>query len=305
MSFITKFNIFPGHGRFKSERKKTDLEQERRIREQQVRKIRREEREKEREQRRDKDKERQKARLKEREVRRNERLKERAKEENKVERKRREQTKWRPVSKEIDWKKESMEKKKEINRRVGAPTSERSGRSEVKDRPARRHDESDSSDEDMTKPKIPSLMSIIAKDTKRGSGSRDTTPVERTKYDGKNTAELLSESRKRKLQQTEEEDAKRKPNARDKLEQKLKERKQQKQLPPPPPPRSKETKENPEELSSLKKIEQRLKERREKSRKEPDPRTLAGRKEMADGARLKRKQVKGKYIFLYISFGQS
>ena len=235
--------------------------------------------------------------MKEREGRRNERLKERAKEDNRVERKREEHTKWRPVSKEIDWKKESLEKKKEINRRVGAP-SDRSGRSEVKVRSVRRHGESDSSDEDIAKPKIPSLMSIITKDAKKDSVSIGTTPVERTENEGKNRAELPLASRKRKLQQTEEEeDAKRKPKALDKLEQKLKERKQQKQLPPPPPPRSKETEETPEGLSSLKKIEQRLKERREKNRKESDPRTPEGRKEMIDEALLKRKQVKGNYIF--------
>ena len=272
---------FTGHGRFKSERNKTDLERERRIREQQERKIRREEREKEREARRQKDTERQKARLKERENRRNERLKERA---NNDKGGRDERTKWKPVSKEVDWKRENLEKKKEIDKRVGAADNRRSReRSDVKvrERPNRSNERSnrsgfqpksgsDSSDEESAKAKIPALMSIVTKDVTKTSRSRDTTSVDRNK-DDKKTMELVSASRKRKLQQMDQEkekdEAKRRPTAIGKVEQKIKERKQQKQLPspppqkplPPPPPAGRE---------KLKQIEQRLKERKEKSKQD-------------------------------------
>ena len=260
--------------------------------------MRREEREKEREQRREKDKERQKARLKEREARRNERLKEREKEESKVERRKEEQTKWKPVSKEIDWKKENLEKKQEIHRRVGAPSIERPSRADARSRnEIRRRGKSDSSSgEETSKPRIPSLMSIVTTDAKRGSRSRDGTPVERTKDNVKKSTEL--ESRKRKMLNTEQEkedDAKRKPRALDKVEQKLKERKQQKQLPPPPPIHSAKREENPESLSGLKKIEQRLKERREKNRSDLGSKAFEGRKDDVEDEVLQtRKHSQGK-----------
>ncbi len=97
-------------------------------------------------------------------------------------------SKWKPVSKEVDWKRETMEKRRELDKRVGGSgrLSERSTaeakRSGVKPEGGKDADH----DVIRDRQRIPTLMSIV---TNERRGDKD--------------AELTSPSRKRKLDKPE------------------------------------------------------------------------------------------------------